>query len=339
MSVSPQALFYMKYSFKETNKINMITLWILSVLYSWLVPVTTAAPSFAQQQPMVETDTLEHALLWRISHPSMDEDSYLFGTIHMISSQDYFLPQGLLTAIDQTDEIVFEIDMAAMSDMSQMMGMMSQLTMEGDTTLKTLLSAEDYAVVQEFFKEKGLPVFFLEKIKPMFLSAMVGMDGDIPMGGNGMPDLSSALGDNMKSYEFELNSIAESANKSVSGLETIEFQMSLFDQIPYSDQAQYLVESIQQVDEGGLMEDGIFKMYTSMNINKMAQSLSTDQEIEGLEDALLSERNMNWIPLMAEQMKLRPTLFAVGAGHLGGEKGVIRLLRAEGYEVTPILNR
>ena len=317
----------------------MTLLWILSVLCSWLIPVNASGSTLAEPTATVEADTLEHALLWRISHSSMDEDSYLFGTIHMISSQDYFIPQGLLTAIDQTDEIVFEIDMAAMSDMSQMMGMMSQLTMEGDTTLKTLLSPEDYEIVQNFFKEKGLPLFFLEKIKPMFLSAMVGMDGDIPMGGNGMPDLSNALGDNMKSYEFELNSIAESANKSVSGLETIDFQMSLFDQISYQDQAQYLVQSIHQVDEGGLMEDGIFKMYTSMNINKMAQSLSSEGGIEGLEDALLSDRNMNWIPLMVEQMRLRPTLFAVGAGHLGGDKGVIHLLRDEGYTVTPVLNR
>lgn len=317
----------------------MLISWIFSVLLPLFSLTDISVENAKAPVAGLEPDTLEHALLWRISHPSLDEDSYLFGTIHLISATDYFLPQGLLTAIDQTDEIVFEIDMNAMSDMSQMMGMMSQLTMKGDTTLKTLLSASDYEIVTGFFKEKGLPIFFLEKIKPMFLSAMVGMDGDIPMGGNGMPDLSSAFGEGMKSYEFELNSIAESANKSVSGLETIDFQMSLFDQISYQDQAAYLVESIKQVDEGGLMEDGIFKMYRSMNINKMAQSLGSEEQIEGLEDALLNERNMNWIPLMKKQMKIRPTLFAVGAGHLGGEKGVIRLLRAEGYTLTPILKQ
>ena len=315
----------------------MLTLWILTFLYSWFIPHTAPAQTSLLPPMEVQTDTLEHALLWRINHEDMEEESYLFGTIHMISSDDYFLPRGLLTAIDQTEEMVFEIDMAAMSDMSQMMNMMSQLTMKGDTTLKTLLSAEEYAVVTDFFREKGLPLFFLEKIKPMFLSAMVGMDGDLPMSGNGMPDLGSALGDNMKSYEFELNSIAESAKKPVSGLETIDFQMSLFDQISYQDQAQYLVQSIEQVDEGGSIEEGIFKLYTTMNINKMAESLSTEEEIEGLESALLSDRNQNWIPLMKQQMNLRPTLFAVGAGHLGGQKGVIRLLQAEGYEVSPVL--
>ncbi|NBB88863.1 MAG: TraB/GumN family protein [Bacteroidetes bacterium] len=294
-------------------------------------------PNAQVEHAQLEKDTLAHALLWKISHSELEEPSYLFGTIHMIKKEDYFLPQGLLTAIDQTEEMVFEIDMAAMSDMSQMMGMMSQITMKGDTTLKTLLSPQNYEVVTDFFKEKGLPIFFLEKIKPMFLSAMVGMDGEIPSGTNDMTDLRNAFGKNMKSYEFELNSIAESANKSVSGLETIDFQMSLFDQISYQDQAKYLVRSIKQTNEGGGMEEGIFEMYKSMNINKMAESLSTEEDIEGMEDALLTERNVNWIPLIEEQIKQNPTLFAVGAGHLGGENGVIRLLRSEGYTLTPIL--
>jgi uncharacterized protein YbaP (TraB family) len=317
----------------------MLSIWFLSALFTWMSASPLSPPTLAPLDDMQRIDTLEHALLWKVSHPDMVQTSYLFGTIHMIASEDYFLPRGLLTAIDQTDEIVFEIDMNAMSDMSQMMGMMSQLTMKGDTTLKTLLSPQDYEVVTDFFKDKGLPIFFLEKIKPMFLSAMVGMDGEIPSGANGMTDLRNAFGENMKSYEFELNSIAESANKSVSGLETIEFQMSLFDQISYQDQAKYLVESIKQTDEGEALEEGIFKMYKSMNINKMAESLDTEEAIDGLEEALLSDRNKSWIPLMKAQMKKRSTLFAVGAGHLGGEKGVIRLLRNEGFRVTPITNR
>lgn len=318
------------------NFLFYLLLWIASPLSAIDNP-PHPQPNAQLEHAELEKDTLAHALLWKISHSELEEPSYLFGTIHMIKKEDYFLPQGLLTAIDQTEEMVFEIDMAAMSDMSKMMGMMSQLTMKGDTTLKTLLSPQDYEVVTDFFKDKGLPIFFLEKIKPMFLSAMVGMDGEIPSGANGMADLRNAFGKNMKSYEFELNRIAESANKSVSGLETIEFQMSLFDQISYQDQAKFLVESIEQVDEGGAMEEGIFKMYKSMNINKMAESLSTEEDIEGMEDALLTERNVNWIPLIEEQIKQNPTLFAVGAGHLGGENGVIRLLRSKGYTVTPIL--
>lgn len=315
----------------------MINHWISTFSVFCLSFLSLQASPDTKSAAVLPTDTLEHALLWKIEHPNIDSYSYLFGTIHMIAAEDYFLPRGLLTAIDQTDEIVFEIDMNAMSDMSQMMGMMSKLTMEGDTTLKMLLSEKDYAYVADFFREKGLPVFFLEKIKPMFLSAIAGMEGELPSGTNGVSDLGAALGTDMKSYEMELNSIAQSAAKEVSGLETIDFQMSLFDRISYADQAEYLVESIRQTEEGGLMEEGIFEMYKSQNINKMAESLSSDESMDGLEKALLSERNISWIPLIQEQMKRSPTLFAVGAGHLGGSKGVIHLLRAEGFTVTPFI--
>jgi uncharacterized protein YbaP (TraB family) len=53
-------------------------------------------------------------------------------------------------------------------------------------------------------------------------------------------------------------------------------------------------------------------------------------------DILLSDRNHNWIPVIGEEAKKRPTFFAFGAGHLGGENGVINLLRKAGFTVKPI---
>ena len=55
----------------------------------------------------------------------------------------------------------------------------------------------------------------------------------------------------------------------------------------------------------------------------------------GYEDVLLNRRNRNWIPVMGKFMRDKPTLFAVGAGHLGGPSGVVALLRKEGYRVEP----
>ena len=51
---------------------------------------------------------------------------------------------------------------------------------------------------------------------------------------------------------------------------------------------------------------------------------------------MLNNRNNNWIPVIAAATKEKPTFFAVGAAHLGGEKGVISLLRKKGFKVTPI---
>ena len=39
---------------------------------------------------------------------------------------------------------------------------------------------------------------------------------------------------------------------------------------------------------------------------------------------------------MEERMEQKPVFFAVGAGHLPGENGIIQLLRNHGYKVTPV---
>ncbi|HJW29526.1 MAG TPA: TraB/GumN family protein, partial [Saprospiraceae bacterium] len=74
------------------------------------------------------------------------------------------------------------------------------------------------------------------------------------------------------------------------------------------------------------------------NIEGMVD-LAEDKDQSGIgdyEDLLLNNRNRNWIPRIGEWMRKGTTLFAVGAGHLGGKNGVIRLLQKAGYKVTPV---
>jgi UDP-3-O-acyl-N-acetylglucosamine deacetylase len=54
------------------------------------------------------------------------------------------------------------------------------------------------------------------------------------------------------------------------------------------------------------------------------------------EKILLTNRNKNWIPIMEEMILEKPTLFAVGAGHLGGPNGIIRLMIEKGYTLSPV---
>ena len=54
------------------------------------------------------------------------------------------------------------------------------------------------------------------------------------------------------------------------------------------------------------------------------------------EKDLLETRNSSWIPKISKIVAEKPTFFAVGAGHLGGEKGVIALLRKQGFTVKAI---
>lgn len=270
---------------------------------------------------------LEKSLLWEISGPGIKQPSYLYGTIHMIPSDDYFLPKGTLSAIEASQNMVFEIDMKDMSDVSALFGMMGKIFMKDGVTLKTLLTTEEYQLVENHFKDMGLPLFFLERIKPMFLSAFA--TGD--MNPNSLKDGS------IKSYEMEFYEISQDRNMTTGGLETIDFQVSVFDSIPYKEQAKMLVESLKTLDEDNGELDKLVALYKAQDIDAMVNTMSSESsELAPYEDILLNGRNKTWIPQIIQQAKLQTTFFAVGAGHLAGSNGVIHLLRKEGYKVKPV---
>lgn len=280
-----------------------------------------------------ENYDLEKALLWKIEGKGLTEPSYLFGTIHMIEKESFFWPQGTLAALEDAEKVAFEIDLDDMFDMGAQMGLLTKAFMADGKTLKDLYSEEDYTFVKEHFDGMGIPMFFMEKLKPMFLTVFA--SGDVEFGkGFGAES-------NIKSYEMELYSLAQDSDKDVSGLETMEYQMSVFDSIPYEAQAEMLLETIKGSDT----EDDTFKemieMYRNQDISRMVTFMSEVEEggIEGYEDVLLYTRNKNWIPVMAEKMTGAQTFFAVGAGHLGGKNGVIDLLKKKGYKLTPLSHK
>ncbi|MGK0364395.1 MAG: hypothetical protein ACI85O_001452 [Saprospiraceae bacterium] len=276
------------------------------------------------------TDTLENSLLWEITGNDLEKTSYLYGTIHMIAKDDFFVTESTEKAIAETERMTFEINMDEMNNMGMMMSMMMNAFMKDGGSLKELLTEEEYGLVKVKFDEIGLPIALFDKVKPMFTSMMTSMDmsGGNPMEGNG----------DVVSYEMEFMEKAKTQKMEMQGLETVEYQMSIFDSIPYEVQAQMLVESVQVGEVAAGETDQMAQMvalYKAQNLNGLSELISAEEGGMGdYEDVLLVNRNKNWIPVMSEQMKTKATFFAVGAGHLGGDEGVIRLLRNAGYTVT-----
>lgn len=282
---------------------------------------------WAQQ---TNSPTLEKALLWEISGNDLPKHSYLYGTIHMIDSKDFYISPEVKKAFKTADLVTFEINLKEMNSLFAQIGLMMQAFMDNNTTLHDLLSEEDYQLVNNHFNEIGLPLFIFERIKPMFLSIIASTDV--------APDALSS--GEMVSYEMEFMKMADEQEKMMGGLETAAYQMSMFDSIPYKVQAEMLVESIKAGDEdtGDSEMDVMTKLYRQQDIMLMQSMISAeDSDYADYEDLLLVNRNKNWIPVMAEMMSEQPTFFAVGAGHLAGEFGVINLLRQAGYTLKPIL--
>src|SRR5690606_34242759 len=108
----------------------------------------------------------------------------------------------------------------------------------------------------------------------------------------------------MVSYEMQIMELAKAQETEISGLETMEFQMSLFDSIPYDAQAKMLMASIQtegKEEQGESQMDQMVKLYKDQDIQGMQSIMDTDPDaLGGYEELLLQKRNRSWIPLMAE---------------------------------------
>ncbi len=311
-------------------------------------PQTSTAPAAAPATTSVVTAPIQAglapgvndtSLLWKISTPGLAQPSYLFGTIHIIPEKDYFLPNRVVAAINDSEELIFEIDPRDMQNPAKLMGLMTKINMRGDTSLEDLLSAEEYAEVEAYFTESGLPFFIFKKMKPLFLSAMVGQDMGAMAEGGGME------GGGMKSYELELTKLAEAGSKEIGGLETMEFQLSLFDSIPYGAQATMLYQAIQSESAGEKGDapnemDKLVSLYRRQAVAEMASTISDESAgVARFEELLLTKRNENWVPQIRDNINAADAggkFYAVGAGHLGGARGVIALLRGAGITVEPV---
>lgn len=280
---------------------------------------------------LVDEYQFENSLLWEIDGNGLDEPSYLFGTIHLIEAENFFWPDATLGSFEKAGKIVFEIDLDEMFDISSQLSLLTKAFMNDGHKLSDFYSDEDYKEVKSHFENMGIPMFFLERIKPMFLTVFA--SGDI--------DITSGFGDDssVKSYEMELYEMAQASKLEVEGLESMEFQMSVFDSIPYQEQADMLLESVRTSNTENDAFKVMTEMYLSQDINAMIEAMGEEGGIEDYEDLLLYQRNRNWIPVMAQKMQSGTVFFAVGAGHLGGKDGVLDLLRKAGYDITPLSHK
>jgi uncharacterized protein YbaP (TraB family) len=272
-------------------------------------------------------DTLSHNLLWEISGNGLKSKSYLFGTIHVIPKEDFFYPKNTEEVLKQSESVFFEVDMDKMNDMTTMFSVLDKIMMNDEIKLQDLLTENEYNVIKTYFKETGLPMMVIDRFKPMISQVLA--DPSI--------QASSLKEGDIKSYEMELMELAKTYKKKLEGLETIEFQLSIFDSIPYKDQAKYLYQTIASANNGQGELKELVEIYKSQNLNQLGKAINEDENgLNSFLDILLNERNKKWIPIMEKNMMTHPCFFAVGAGHLVGDKGLINLLRQNSYTVNPV---
>ena len=271
----------------------------------------------------VEQSTSENTLLWEVSGNGLQKSSYLFGTMHILCVDDSKLSDNLKNVIRETRQIYFEIDM---DNMMEMLGAMKYLRMNDNKKLKDLLSAEDYKKITDYFEKNPapIPLQMMEGFKPFFISSLI-EEQRIKCDKGGMEQV---IMDESKQYK-----------KEIKGLETVEFQASVFDSIPYDEQARELVKTIDSAASGNQATEELISVYKQQDLKKIEElTVKEEGSVASYIDLLLYNRNANWADKMKTIMPSDATLFAVGAAHLPGDRGLIELLRKKGFTVKPVRN-
>lgn len=285
----------------------------------------------SRQSGVIYEENLPNTVLWKIDSKDLTEPSYLLGTIHLIPADLFFWPEEFQQAYEASTQVVMETNELSM-DPAAMMSIMPKIMLPDGQSIEDFVTEAEYARIDQFFSQMGLPVMLFKNMKPFFLYMLV----DIDMG--------SLMRDDIKSYEMEITEIANEDKKPILGLETLDFQVSLFDSIPYQDQADLLVQSIEDKltapeGEANRSSELLFQTYVNQDLNAILSEIKkSDVGFANFSRLLLDNRNRDWIPKIEEIIRESPSFIAVGAAHLPGETGVIHLLKKEGYTLTPILN-
>ncbi|MBA2761686.1 MAG: TraB/GumN family protein [Segetibacter sp.] len=261
----------------------------------------------------------EKTLLWEVSGSGISSPSYLFGTIHLMCADELKMPDIVKGKFDSSKQLFLEIDM---DDPNMVTEMMSGMQMKGNTTLENLMGKKFDSANTIFQSKTGIPLKMLNSAKPFLLMSMI---------------YPSLLGCQPLSWEGEFQKMAKEKELELKGLEKLSDQMDIFEKIPYEVQSEMLIKMLQNIDSSKIAFTEMLGVYKTKDINKLYEMTTKDKDFGEYEGLLLNDRNHNWIPVIGEQAKKMPTFFAFGAGHLGGDKGVISLLRKAGYTVKPVL--
>jgi uncharacterized protein YbaP (TraB family) len=260
----------------------------------------------------------EKTLLWQVSGKGITKPSYLFGTIHLMCSAELKMPALVKEKFNTTSELYLEIDM---DDPDMMKEMMAGMQMKDSSTLEKLMGSTFEKANEIFTTSTGMPLKMLNTAKPMLVMSMI---------------YPSLLGCAPVSWESVFQTMAKQKTIEIKGLEKLQDQIDVFEKIPYKIQSDILVKTLLNIDSARIEFHEMLDLYKKKDINQLNILTTKEEDFGKYSDLLLNNRNRNWIPVIGEEAKKRPTFFAFGAGHLGGETGVINLLRKAGFTVKPV---
>lgn len=267
------------------------------------------------------TTAFSQSLLWKVSGKSLKNPSYLYGTIHIQDQRVFNFDSTVYRAFASCEAFAMEVLMDEL-DIKQVQ---ESMYLPKGKTLSGILPKEDFARLDSFCKARiGTSVIFLNTMKPMFLSSAL--------------EQASMPTDQETALDLYFLQQARSQGKLCFGVENYADQIKALDALPLDQQIDMLMKVVDEpADESEKMYDSLLQAYLAFDFDAMMRFFA-DTSLPGeFSTMLLDKRNMVMLKKFVSLSKAHTLFCAVGAAHLGGDKGLIAMLRKKGYTVEPVI--
>ena len=264
----------------------------------------------------------EKSFLWKVE--SGKGAVYLLGSIHMLKREDWALKAIIDETFNKAKRLVFETDLANESpEKMQKLILQKGMNLDGKL-LQQKVSRETFQWATIWANELGIDIKTLTPFKPWLAGLTLTV-----------LHLQKLGYDPNSGVDRQLARRAQTANKPVSGLESVESQFDLFDRLPAGLQEMMLRYSISEIEQINKLVDSIVRAWRDGDVAAAEKLfLGSLAEYPEIQEKLLNERNRNWLPQIEKFIQSgEDTLVVVGAAHLVGKNGVIELLKGRGYKL------
>ena len=261
--------------------------------------------------------------LWKVQSDS--GTVYLFGSIHAAKPEMYPLDPRVYQAFDAADKLVLEADISGEKIFALAGQMMARAMYPPEDSLAKHLRPATYARAQTELTKLGLP---FDQFKPWFLAMML----------EAVTLESSGLS---MQHGMELHFLARAqGGKPILELEGAEAQIALLDNLTDEQQDVFLLRTIDSLETVAESLEKLLAAWTAGDDKALAafleESLQDTPAFGPVYRKLLDDRNQRMAAKIAEYLATDQTYFVVvGAGHLVGEHGLLRLL-AQRYKINQL---
>lgn len=268
---------------------------------------------------------LGKSTLWKVS--SGKNTVYLLGSIHALKNEHYPLKAPIEKAYEDSQVLVLEVDPGGMGDLAIQGAMLGRGMLPPGVTLAQSLSTSVYELAKSKTSELGLDIDVFQGFKPWLFALTLGMT-----------KLQASGFNPVQGVDFYFYGKAADAGKPVKSLETMDYQLGLFDALSPENQEAFVFQTLKDLDVAEKEMDALVAAWSSGDTEALGSILLRNFRGQpDLYEALVAQRNRTWVLKIESYLNDdKNYLVVVGAAHLVGTEGVVELLRRKGYSIEQL---